>query len=458
MIKYDAIIIGTGQAGPSLAVRFTDAGYRVAIIERKLFYGTCVNTGCIPTKTMIASAKVAYLAKHAADFGVTINGSVQMDMKRVKARKDEIVGTTNDQIPEWMKKIPNLTVYKGHARFEGPGTVRVGEDILFAEKIFVNVGARATVPEMSGLTEVDFLTNSDMMEVDFLPEHLMVVGGSYIGLEFAQMYRRFGSEVTVIERGDRLVANEDEDISDAILKILEGEGIHFRLNSTCIGMRKHEKGVAVNVECKVGVPEVIGSHLLLAVGRTPNTHDLGCDLAGIAVDDRGYIVVDNQLRTTAEGIWALGDCNGHGGFTHTAYNDGQIVAANLLDDDPRRLSDRIVTYALYTDPPLGRIGMTENQVRESGRSALIATYPMTRVHRAEAKGDTRGFMKVLVDAETKKILGAAILGINGDEAVHQITDIMYAGAPYTAIHRAVHIHPTLSELIPTMMGQLEPLK
>ncbi len=458
MTQYDAIVIGTGQAGPALAVRLTEAGFWVAIIERHLFYGTCVNTGCIPTKTMIASAKAAHLARRAADYGVDINGTVQVDMKRVKERKDAIVGTANDQIPEWMKEISNMTVYKGHARFEDPHTVRVGNDRLSAEKIFINVGARAIVPPLPGLAEVDYMTNSDMMAVDFLPDHLVIVGGSYVGLEFAQMYRRFGSKVTVIEKASRLIGREDEDISDAIREILEGEGVNVRLNAACVGLRKEKDGIAVHLDCKTGTPEVTGSHLLIAVGRRPNTDDLGCEHAGLDLDDRGYIVVDDQLRTSVDGIWALGDCNGKGAFTHTAYNDSEIVAANLLDDDPRRVSDRILTYALYTDPPLGRVGMTESQVRQSGRRALMGKRPMTKVNRAKAKGDTRGFMKVIVDAETEKILGAAILGVGGDEAVHQITDAMYAGASYKVIQRAVHIHPTVSELIPTVMGQLEPLE
>lgn len=458
MNHYDAIVIGTGQAGPALAVRLTDKGYRVAIIERHLFYGTCVNTGCIPTKTMIASARAAHLARRAADYGVEINGRVAVDMKQVKNRKDAVVGTTNDQIPEWMTTISNLTVFKGHARFEDSHTVRVGDERLSAEKIFINVGARAYIPALPGLDEVAYMTNSDMMQLDYLPKHLMIIGGSYVGLEFAQMFRRFGSRVTVIEKGPRLIAKEDDDVSDAVREILEEEGVDVRMNADCIGLRKDAEGIAVRLDCTNGASEVTGSHLLLAVGRRPNTDDLGCDRAGLDVDDRGHIVVDDQLRTSVDGIWALGDCNGKGAFTHTAYNDSEIVAANLIDDDPRKVSDRILTYALYTDPPLGRVGMTEKQVRQSGRKALMGIRPMTRVNRARANGDTRGFIKVIVDAETEKILGAAILGISGDEAVHQITDIMYAGASYRVIQRAVHIHPTVSELIPTVLGQLEPLE
>ncbi len=458
MNRYDAIIIGTGQAAPMLAIRLADAGYRVAVVERHLFYGTCVNTGCIPTKTMIASARAAYLARHGAEYGVVIKGPVHMDMKKVKARKDAIVGTDNDQIPKWMEDNPNMTVYKGHARFEDPRTVRIGERLLTADRIFINVGARAKIPPITGLEEVNYLTNSSMMHVDFLPEHLVIIGGSYVGVEFAQMYRRFGSRVTLIQRSARLLKKEDHDVSEAIRDILESEGVHVRLNAECVSVQAHEQGIAAHLECADGDPEVIGSHLLLAAGRRPNNDDLGCEQAGLEVDEKGYIQVDDQLRTNVDGIWALGDCNGKGAFTHTSFDDGEIVAANLLDNDPRKVSDRILTYAVFTDPPLGRIGMTENQVRQTGRPALIGKMPMTEVKRALAKGNTRGFMKVLVDAETRKILGAAILGPEGDEIVHLITDIMYAGAPFTVIQRAVHIHPTVSELIPTLLGQLEPLK
>ncbi|MDZ7831588.1 MAG: FAD-containing oxidoreductase [Desulfobacterales bacterium] len=458
MEQFDAIIIGTGQAGPALAVRLTQAGYRTAIIERHLFYGTCVNTGCIPTKTMIASAKAAHMARHAADYGVTVNGDVRVDLKQVKARKDAIVGTTNDQIPQWMTDLPNLSVYKGHARFEDTRTVRVGEQRLSADKIFINVGARAFVPPLPGLSEVDYLTNSDMMRLEELPAHLVIIGGSYVGLEFAQMFRRFGSEVTVIEKGPRLIGREDKDVSDAVHDILAGEGVNVRLNAECIGVGKKGDEVSLQLDCRNGGKEVNGSHLLVAVGRRPNTDDLGGEKVRLELDERGYVVVDDQLRTSVAGIWALGDCNGQGAFTHTAYNDSEIVSANLLDSDPRRVTDRIPTYALYTEPPLGRVGMTEQQVRDSGRKALVGKRPMTRVNRAQAKGDTRGFIKVLVDAETEKILGAAILGVGGDEAIHLITDIMYADVSYKVVQRAVHIHPTVSELVPTVLGQMEPLE
>ena len=456
--NYDAIIIGTGQAGPSLAARLAGAGMQTAIIERKRFGGTCVNTGCTPTKTLVASARAAYVARRGADFGVMIDGAITVDMKKVTARKDTVVRRSTEGVENWLKNTENVAVYGGHARFEEAHTVRVGEHRLAAEKIFINVGTRAFVPPFPGLQSVDYRTNAGMMEIDFLPEHLIIIGGSYVGLEYGQMYRRFGSEVTLVEKRSRLIYRDDEDVSAAVQEIVENEGIHVRLEAECITTQKRGDRVVVGLDCESGDREVVGSHLLLAVGRRPNTDDLGVGEAGIAVDERGYIEVDDQLRTKAPGVWALGDCNGQGAFTHTSYNDYEIVAANLLDDDPRRVSDRILTYALYVDPPLARVGMTDAQVRQSGRKALVARREMTRVSRAREKGETQGFMKIAVDAETKEILGAAILGVGGDEIIHCILDVMYAGAPYTVIQRAVHIHPTVAELIPTMLGELAPLE
>lgn len=457
MTTYDAIIIGTGQAGPSLAGRLTGAGMKVAVIERKWFGGTCVNTGCIPTKTMVASAYAARMAQRAAEFGVAIDGAVRVDMKKVKARKDGVAGKSRTSVETSLKKMPNVTVYEGHARFESPHEVSVGATRLTAERIFLNVGGRALAPPMEGIDTVPYLTNTSMMDIDFLPSHLVVVGGSYVGLEFGQMFRRFGSEVTIIEMAPRLIAREDEDVSAAVKDILEQEGIHVRLNARCIRLAQRGKDIRVGVDCAGGTPDVIGSHLLLAVGRRPNTDDLGLEKAGVLTDKRGYIVVDDQLRTNVPGIWAMGDCNGKGAFTHTAYNDFEIVAANILDHDPRRVSDRITAYALYTDPPLGRAGLTEAEVRSSGKRALVAKRPMTRVGRAVEKGETQGFMKIIVDADTHAILGAAILGTGGDEVIHCILDMMYAKAPYTVMQRAMHIHPTVSELLPTLLGELKPL-
>ncbi len=458
MVKhYDAIVIGTGQSGPPLAARLTDEGLATAVIERKSFGGTCVNNGCIPTKTLIASARAAHVARRAADLGIVIDGSIRADMQRVRARKDALVRESRDGVEEWLDGMERCTVYRGHARFVAPRIVEVGGERLQAQRIFVNVGGRAAVPDMPGLDQVPYCTNSGMMDVDFLPEHLLIVGGSYIGLEFAQMYRRFGSRVTVVQRGPRLVPREDEDVADAISQIMEGEGIELRLNAECIGVSKQAAGIGMHLDCKDGDPDITGSHLLLAVGRVPNTQDLGLDTAGIETDGSGYIKVDDQLRTNVDGVWAIGDCNGRGGFTHTSYNDYEIVAANLFDDDRRRVADRIPAYALFIDPPLGRCGMTAREVLASGRKALVGTWPMESVGRARERSETQGFMKVIVDAENEKILGAALLGIEGDEVVHVILDVMYAGASYRTIQRAMHIHPTVAELLPTLLGDLEPL-
>lgn len=455
--SFDALIIGAGQAGPPLAGRLTAAGMRVALIERHLFGGTCVNTGCTPTKTLVASAYAAHLARRAADYGVMIAGAIAVDMKRVKARADAVAANSRHGVEAWLRSMERLVVFQGHARFEDTNTLRVGDELVTAPKIFINVGGRARIPEMPGLQEIDYLTNTSILAMDSLPRHLVVVGGSYIGLEFAQIYHRFGAVVTVVEKSPRLVAREDEDVSLAIQQILEAEGIDIRTSAECIAFASHPDGVAVRVDCTEGTPEVIGSHVLLAVGRQPNTDDLGLDRAGVTTDTHGYITVDDQLRTNVPGIWALGDCNGRGAFTHTAYNDFEIVAANLLDGAAKRVSDRIPGYALYIDPPLGRVGMTEAQSRASGRPLLMGTRPMTRVGRAIEKGETQGFIKIVVDAETQRILGAAILGTGGDEAIHGLLDMMNADQPYTTLQGAVPIHPTVSELIPTVLGEMQPL-
>lgn len=453
--RFDAIIVGAGQAGPPLAGRLTQAGQKVAVIERKLVGGTCVNYGCIPTKTLVASAHAAHLARRGAEYGVG-TGEISVDMAKVKARKDSIVAGDRNGVESWLEGMDGCGVIRGHARFEDPHTMRVEDRILHADKIFLNVGGRAVAPDLPGLSDIDYLTNVGILELDTVPEHLVIIGGSYIALEFAQMYRRFGARVTVIEKGPRLTSREDEDVSAAIKDILEAEGIDVVLGADAIRFTKTDNGFEVTPAD--GAPAIAGTHALIAVGRVPNTDDLGLDRAGVDTDARGYIVVDDQLRTNVEHIWAMGDCNGKGAFTHTSNNDFEIVAANLLDDDPRRVSDRITTYALYIDPPLGRAGMTEADVRKSGRRALIGKRPMTRVGRAVEKGETQGFMKVVVDADTEQILGAAILGVGGDEVVHAILDIMTAGVPYTAISRTMHIHPTVSELVPTMLQEMTPLQ
>jgi pyruvate/2-oxoglutarate dehydrogenase complex dihydrolipoamide dehydrogenase (E3) component len=457
MTRFDAVIIGAGQAGPPLAGRLTGAGMKVALVERKLFGGTCVNTGCIPTKTLIASAYAAHVAARAAEYGIDLEGSIRVDMPRVKARADAVVANARNNVEKRLRSMTGCTVVEAHARFEGPDTLRAAEELLSAPRVFINVGGRAAVPDMPGVGMVPYLTNSSILALDRVPEHLVVVGGSYVGLEFAQMQRRFGASVTVVEMEPRLIQREDEDVSAAIRDILVSDGIAVRVNAKCVSLAAHERGVMVGVDCVEGEPTVVGSHVLLAVGRRPNTDDLGLDKAGVVTDARGYIPVDDHLATNVPGIWALGECNGRGAFTHTAYNDFEIVAANLLDGNPRGLSDRIPAYALYTDPPLGRVGMTESQARASGRRLLIGTRTMSRVGRAIEKGETQGFMKVLVDTETRKILGAAILGTGGDEAIHGVLDIMNAGVPYDVLERAVPIHPTVSELIPTMLSEMRPV-
>jgi pyruvate/2-oxoglutarate dehydrogenase complex dihydrolipoamide dehydrogenase (E3) component len=455
---FDAMVIGAGQAGPSLAGRLTAAGMKVALIERKLFGGTCVNTGCMPTKTLVASAYAAHLAQRSAEYGIDIERPIKINMKRVKARADAVSTNARMNVEKWLRDMDGLTIIKGHARFEGPGVVRIDERLLKAPRIFINVGGRASVPDMPGVRTVDYLTNTSILKLDTVPRHLIVVGGSYVGLEFAQMYRRFGAEVTIIEKGPRLIAREDEDVSEAVREILADEGIVVRSGATCIGLKPYLDGVAVDIDCASGEPEAVGSHVLLAVGRRPNTDDLGLDKAGVATDARGYIVVDDSLATTIPGVWALGDCNGRGAFTHTAYNDYEIVAANLLNGENRRVSDRIPAYALYVDPPLGRVGLSEAEATRTGRRLLVSRRAMTRVGRAIEKGETKGFMKVIADAETKLILGAAILGVGGDEAIHGILDIMNAGTTYPVLQWAVPIHPTVSELIPTVLSDLKPVQ
>ena len=460
---YDAVVIGTGQAGPGLATRATREGWRVAVVERHLLGGTCVNTGCTPTKALVGSAAAIHAARRGDEFGFSIGGEPVVDMRRVKERITSIAQASNDGIGKMLEENDSIDLIRGHARLDGPNRVVVGDRVLDTRRIFINVGARPRVPDLPGVRDVPHLTSTSILELDEVPDHLIIIGGSYIGLEFAQIHRRLGARVTVIEQGPRLISRDDPDVSDAIRETLESEGVEFRLDAECIGFAAADHGadrnarIRVDVACTDGPPEIVGSHLLLAVGRVPNTDDLGLETTGVGTDDRGYIEVDDQLRTDVEGIWALGDCNGHGAFTHTSYNDHEIVVANLFDDDPRRVTDRIQCYALFTDPPLGRVGMTEAQARESGRRVLVATRPMTKVSRAIEMGQTAGFMKFLVDADTDELLGGAIFGLSGDEVIHLIADVMYAKAPYTTITRAMHIHPTVAELVPTTLQDLEPL-
>jgi len=454
---FDAIVVGTGQAGPSLAARLAGAGMKVAVVERDKFGGTCVNNGCTPTKTLVASAYAAQLARRAAEYGVALEGAVRLDMQKVKARKDAVVGRSNQGVEKWMRGLKNASVIQGHARFTGPRTLRVGDEELSAERIFLNVGARPLVPKMPGLESVPYLTNESMMAVDFLPEHLVIVGGSYIGLEFGQMFCRFGSRVTIIEMAPRIIAREDVDVSEAVREALEAEGVAVRTGAECLAVEKASEGFSMRLECSEGAPRVSGTHLLLAVGRVPNTDDLGLEAAGIETDSRGTITVDGGLRTTNAHVWALGDCNGKGAFTHTAYNDYEIVADNLLSGADRKWTDRVPIYGLFVDPPLGRVGMNAAEIGAAGIQALVAKRPMTRVARAVEKGETRGFLKIYVEASSKRILGASLLGTGADEAVHSLLEAIYARTPYTELQRHVRIHPTVSELIPTTLESLEAL-
>jgi pyruvate/2-oxoglutarate dehydrogenase complex dihydrolipoamide dehydrogenase (E3) component len=456
MDKFDAIIIGTGQAGPSLAARLSQAGMSVAVIERGKFGGTCVNVGCTPTKTMVASAYAIHTARRGSTYGFD-TGDLRVDMKRVKARKDGVVAKSSQGVEKWMRGLERAAVFVGHGRFAGERQVEVNGEVLEGERIFIDVGGRPLVPKMPGIESVPYLTNETVMEMDEVPRHLTVIGGSYIGLEFAQAFRRFGAEVTVVEMGPRLVAREDEDVSAAIREFLEAEGIAVRVDAKCISLQREGDHISTGLECHEGAPREPASHVLLAVGRVPNTADLGLEKAGIATDARGYIQVDEGLRTTNPNVWALGDCNGKGAFTHTAYNDYEIVADNLLSNAGRKHTDRIPVYALFTDPPLGRVGMTEAEIKAKDIRALVGKIPMTGVPRAVEKGETHGFMKVHVEEGSRRILGAAILGTGGDESVHSLIDAIYARIPHTQFQSRVRIHPTVSELLPTAMERLKPL-
>jgi len=453
--NFDAIIIGSGQAGPFLAARLSAAGRRVALIERKFLGGTCVNTGCTPTKAMVACAKVAHTVREASYFGVHVPGEMRISLAEIKSRADGILLSSRESLKKMLADA-NCTVIYGQGKFISSHEVKVGAEIMSAEQIFINVGARAATPKLPGLDDIEFLTNSTLLGLTELPGHLVIVGGGAVGVEFAQMFRRFGSEVTLVEMKAGLLQREDSAASSLVAELLQSEGVRLRLSAECISFSRTEGGVCVYVDCAAGDRDIQGSHVLLAMGRTPNTDDLGLEAAGVRCDSAGYITVDEQLLTNIPHIWALGDCNRRGGFTHTAYNDFEIVAANLLDGGNRRVSDRISARATYTDPPLAQIGMTEDEARRTARELLIATRPMRRVARAIEKGETFGLMKAVVDADTRRVLGAMIFGVGGDEAIHSILDTMYADKPYTLLTNAVHIHPTVAELIPALFGSLQP--
>jgi pyruvate/2-oxoglutarate dehydrogenase complex dihydrolipoamide dehydrogenase (E3) component len=462
MAHYDCLVIGSGQAGPALAVRLAKSGLKTAIVERNRIGGTCVNVGCIPTKALVASARVAHVVQNARAFGVHVDAPMRVDMAEVQARMDQIRSTSNRSVTRWLEDTPGLRLIHGHARFESPHEVNVAGEVLKADRIFLNVGGRASVPETPGLAGIDYLTNSSILEVKVLPEHLVILGGSYIGLEFAQMFRRFGSKVSVLELAPRLIAREDPDVSAAVAAILQKEGIEIHTGVTKLQFERgsyagSQTGLGAHFETAKGPVEIEGSHCLVAVGRRPNTDDLALERAGVLTDARGYIVVDDTLATNVPHIFALGDVNGRGAFTHTAYNDYEIVADNLLDQATRRVSDRISAYALFIDPPLARIGLSAEGARKTGRTILRARMAMERVGRARERSETDGFMEILVDAATEEILGATLLGIEADEAIHSILDLMSARASFRVLQHTVHIHPTVSELLPTLVGDLKPL-
>jgi pyruvate/2-oxoglutarate dehydrogenase complex dihydrolipoamide dehydrogenase (E3) component len=461
--RFDSIVIGAGQAGPTLSSRLVSAGEKVALIEKGWLGGTCVNVGCTPTKALVANARAIQQTRRGEEMGFSISGDVAINMTRIKARTQEIVLKSRNGLEKWLGEMEHLTLLKGTASFVSSHTLQVDGETYEADKIFLNVGARPTIPNLIGVDSVPYLTSTTILDLDIVPEHLVVVGGSYVGLEFAQIFRRLGAKVTVVERGSRLVSHEDPDVCDAVAKVITSEGIDLRLGAECIRLDPANPGqadgkVLVHVSCKTDPPFVEASHVLLAVGRTPNNDLLALEKAGIQLDAHGYIQVDDQLRTNVSGIWALGDCNGQGAFTHTSYNDYEIVAANLLNGDSRRLSDRIPAHALYIDPPLAQIGMTEEQVRETGKPALTGTRAMTHVARATERGETQGFIKILVDKESQLILGASILGTEADEAIHCILTAMYARKPVSLLQRSMHIHPTVAELIPTTAQDLKPLQ
>ncbi|WP_428229564.1 mercuric reductase [Flavobacterium sp.] len=451
MKKFDYIIIGSGQAGIPLAFSLSKEG-TVAIIEKGFLGGTCVNNGCIPTKAYVASARRVWDAFHGDDLGVEIPKGTKANLKKIKARKDVLVDESRSNIERAIKRDQKITLYHGEAHFLSNYEVKVGDTTLTAKKIFINVGARAVVPEE--YQEVPFYTNENIMEVTDIPKHLIIIGGSYIGLEFAQIFRRFGSEVTIIERNKQLISREDQTVTDVVAEIMKAEGVNLVFNAKNISIKESNKeGITLAIDTK----EIKGSHLLLAIGRAPNTDTLRLEHTTIQLDDKKYIKVNNYCQTNVEGVFAIGDCNGEGAFTHTSYNDFQIVESFLFKQKERKISDRIPTYGLFIDPPLGRIGMTKKEALEKGHDILVGYRPMTKVNRAKEKAETLGFMEAVIDAKTNLFLGACIFGVGGDEIINGITNLMYAKKPYTVLRDSIHIHPTVSELIPTMLQDLKPI-
>ena len=451
MKNFDYIIIGSGQAGVPLAFSLSKKG-TVAIVEKSFLGGTCVNNGCIPTKAYVASARRMWDAFHGDALGIEIPDGTKANLEKIKARKDKLVHESRFGIEKSLTSNENITLYKAEAYFLSDYVVQVGDTAITAKKIFINVGARAVVPQ--AYAGVPFYTNENILEIKDIPKHLIIIGGSYIGLEFGQIFRRFGSEVTIIESHEKLIAKEDDTVCDAVAEILKIEGIQLVFNAKEIAaIENNQDGITVTIDKS----EIKGSHLLLAVGRSPNTDTLRIENTHIEVDEKNYIKVNDYCQTNVEGIFAIGDCNGKGAFTHTSYNDFQIVESFLLSKKERKISDRITTYGLFIDPPLGRIGMTKTEALEKGYEVLVAHRPMTKVGRAKEKGESLGFMEAVIDAKTNLFLGACVLGVGGDEIINGITNLMYGKQPYTVFRDAVHIHPTVSELIPTMLETLKPI-
>ena len=454
--KYDAIVIGSGQGGNPLAHKLADKGWQVALVERKHLGGTCINTGCTPTKTMVASSQVAFYARNAARWGVRAS-NVSVDLPAVVARKDKIVTSFRSGQESKVAARPTLKLYRGHARFTGPHTLQVGEEVIEGERIFINTGTRPMIPKIEGLEQVGYLTNASLMELRELPEHLIVIGGGYIGLEFGQMFYRFGSKVTVVHKGEHLLAREDNDVADELQKILAAEGMRFVMNADTRRVEKKDGKIHLTVQSPAGTETIVGTHLLVATGRIPNADDLGLDRAGIERDKRGFVKVNNKLETTVKGVWALGDVKGGPAFTHISYNDYQILWANIVEGKNLTIDNRYLPYSMFTDPQVGRVGMSETEARASGRKLKIGKIPMSYVARAIERDETAGFMKVVIDAQTDRILGAAILGIEGGELVQLLGALMLADAPWTVLKGAVYIHPTLAEGFFTLMEDVKPV-
>jgi pyruvate/2-oxoglutarate dehydrogenase complex dihydrolipoamide dehydrogenase (E3) component len=455
-MKYDAIIIGSGQAGNPLSYRLADLGWQVALIEKHNLGGTCINTGCTPTKAMVHRAQITHYARNASRWGVRAE-NVSADLAVIVAQKEKVVASFRGGIQTKIGLHSNIKLYRGQAYFTNAHQVQVGEILLEAEKIFINTGGRPNIPDIPGLDAAGVLTNETTMDLMELPEHLIVLGGGYIGLEFGQMFRRYGSRVTIIHNQRQIVPREDPEISAELQKILEGEGIEFHLNAQANRVEQAKGTVKVSIAGAQGPSTISGSHLLAAVGRKPNTDGLGLDKAGVETDKFGFIRVNSRLETNVPGIWALGDVKGGPAFTHISYNDYQIVDANLTQGKNLSIENRIVPYCVFTDPQLGGVGMTEKEARAAGRKLKIGTIPMSYVARAIERDETAGLMKVIVDAANDRILGAAILGSEGGELVQTLYTLMLGNLPYTILKGAIYIHPTLTEGFFALLDSVKPV-